>query len=129
MIKRASREPNKPVYWSAIEPVYGKIEAVYKELLRESKQVLKSLHETWQALTEKRMRKEITLYEEEKARLRAEAWKALKEKYNKALAILKGILRLSSESKSPSLRLTTYTLIVVYDYGSGVLIVWAVFVV
>jgi len=81
LIRRALREPSKPVYWSSIELIYGEIEALHEEMLKESKRVLKSLHEAWQALTEKRKRKQITRtqYEEERARFRAEAWRVLEE--------------------------------------------------
>ncbi|MEM2827770.1 MAG: hypothetical protein QXH61_04150 [Candidatus Nezhaarchaeales archaeon] len=87
LIRHALRGPSKPVYWSTIEPIYSKIEAVHKEMLKESKRVLKSLREAWQVVIRKRKRKEITYtdYDEEKARLRAEAWKsleALKAKYD-----------------------------------------------
>ena len=74
LIKRVLKEPSGPVYWSTIEPFYSEVEAVHEELLMESKRVLKSLHETWQALTK-----------EGRDRLRAKAWgelQALKEKYD-----------------------------------------------
>ncbi|MEM2685173.1 MAG: hypothetical protein QW114_06790, partial [Candidatus Nezhaarchaeales archaeon] len=79
LIKSALRDPSKPVYWSAIEPVYSEGEAVYKEVLRESKQISKSLYERWRTLTGKRGRKQITYTqcEEERNELRAEAWRAL----------------------------------------------------
>jgi len=57
LIKHALRGPSKPVYWNAVEPMYIEIETVYEEILRESKLIAKSLHETWRALTEKRKRK------------------------------------------------------------------------
>ncbi|MEM2532571.1 MAG: hypothetical protein QXK12_00845 [Candidatus Nezhaarchaeales archaeon] len=74
LIKRVLKETSEPVYWSTIEPFYSEVEAVHEELLMESKRVLKSLHETWQALTK-----------EGRDRLRAKAWgelQALKEKYD-----------------------------------------------
>ncbi|MEM1538064.1 MAG: hypothetical protein QXK12_07280 [Candidatus Nezhaarchaeales archaeon] len=46
MIKYALRKPSRPVYWSTVEPIYGKIEAVYGEMLEESKLIVKSLHKT-----------------------------------------------------------------------------------
>jgi len=87
LIKHALREVNKPVYWSSIELLYSEIEDVCKEMLEESKLIVKSLHEPWQALTEKRKRKEVshTQYENERAQLRDKAWRALetlKTKYD-----------------------------------------------
>jgi len=46
LIKYALRKPSRPVYWSTVEPIYGKIEAVYGEMLEESKLIVKSLHKT-----------------------------------------------------------------------------------
>ncbi|MEM2212965.1 MAG: hypothetical protein QXQ28_06280 [Candidatus Nezhaarchaeales archaeon] len=57
LIKYALSEPSKPVYWSSIEPMYSEIEAVHEEMLEESRLIVKSLHESWRALTEKRKRK------------------------------------------------------------------------
>jgi len=87
LIKHALREVNKPVYWSSIELLYSEIEDVCKEMLEESKLIVKSLHEPWRALTEKRKRKEVshTQYENERAQLRDKAWRALetlKTKYD-----------------------------------------------
>ncbi|MEM2828491.1 MAG: hypothetical protein QXH61_07865 [Candidatus Nezhaarchaeales archaeon] len=90
LIKHTLRELNKPVYWNTIESIYSEIKAVHEEMLSESKLIVKSLYEPWQALTEKRRQKEITYtqYEEERAQLRAKAWRALqalKEKYDKKI--------------------------------------------
>ncbi len=85
LIRCALREPSKPVYRSTIEPIYSGINAVYEEMLKESKRVLKTLHEPWQALKRRRKKTTYTRYEEERARLRAEAWRALqalKAKYD-----------------------------------------------
>ncbi|MEM2534024.1 MAG: hypothetical protein QXK12_08400, partial [Candidatus Nezhaarchaeales archaeon] len=83
----------KPVHWSSIEPAYSEIEAVYKEMLRESKRILKSLYGPWRTLTEKRKQKQITYtrYEEERNELRDKAWRelnALKEKYDRTFSEL-----------------------------------------
>ncbi|MEM1538490.1 MAG: hypothetical protein QXH61_07935 [Candidatus Nezhaarchaeales archaeon] len=77
LIRHALKNPSKPVYWSTIGPIYTKIKAINGEMLKESKLIVKSLYEAWQAL--KRRRKEVTRtqYEEERNKLRAEAWKAL----------------------------------------------------
>ncbi|MEM2213236.1 MAG: hypothetical protein QXG61_07750, partial [Candidatus Nezhaarchaeales archaeon] len=93
LIRRALRELSKPVHWSSIEPAYSEIEAVYKEMLRESKRILKSLYGPWRTLTEKRKQKQITYtrYEEERNELRDKAWRelnALKEKYDRTFSEL-----------------------------------------
>ncbi|MEM2533455.1 MAG: helix-turn-helix domain-containing protein [Candidatus Nezhaarchaeales archaeon] len=87
LIRYALSEPSKPVYWSSIEPMYSEIEAFHEEMLEESRLIVKNLHESWRALTEKRKRKQITRtqYEGEREKLRAQAWKALetlKERYD-----------------------------------------------
>ncbi|MEM2212543.1 MAG: hypothetical protein QXH61_01145 [Candidatus Nezhaarchaeales archaeon] len=83
----------KPAYWNTIEPMYSKIEAVYEEMLMESKLIVRSLHEAWSSLNGKCRRGKVNVkhYEDERARLRAEACKtlkALKEKYDEAFSEL-----------------------------------------
>ncbi|MEM2211960.1 MAG: hypothetical protein QXT49_01970 [Candidatus Nezhaarchaeales archaeon] len=113
LIKHALREPSEPVYWSTIEAVYSEIEAVHEEMLKESKLIVKSLHELWRALTEKRKQKEITRtrYEEERVRLRAEAWKALemlKAKYDERFKELERSIKAYFRARKP---LTKHVLI------------------
>ncbi|MEM1537548.1 MAG: hypothetical protein QXK12_03085 [Candidatus Nezhaarchaeales archaeon] len=86
LIKYALRDPSKPIYWSSIEPMYGEVDALYEEMLEESKTLVKSFYDLWRFLNEKHRGFTRTEYEEERARLRAEVWKSLetlKEKYDK----------------------------------------------
>jgi len=106
LIRHALREPSEPVYWSTIEPFYSEVEAVHEELLMESKRVLKSLHEAWQAL--KRRWKEVarTQYEEERNKLRDKAWRgleALKEKYDGRFEELKKRIEAYFQAHKPLL--------------------------
>jgi len=108
LIKSALREPSKPVYWSSIEPIYSEVEAVCKEMLRESKRILKSLYGSWRTLTEKYKQKRIahTQYEEERNKLRAEACReleALKEKYDKAFGELERRIEAYLRARKPLL--------------------------
>jgi len=108
LIKSALREPSKPVYWSSIEPIYSEVEAVCKEMLRESKRILKSLYGSWRTLTEKYKQKRIahTQYEEERNKLRAEAWReleALKEKYDRAFGELERRIEAYLRARKPLL--------------------------
>jgi len=108
LIKHALREPSKPVYWSSIEPIYSEVEAVCKEMLRESKRILKSLYGSWRTLTEKYKQKRIahTQYEEERSKLRDKAWReleALKEKYDKAFGELEKRIEAYFRARKPLL--------------------------
>ncbi|MEM2827315.1 MAG: hypothetical protein QXH61_01750, partial [Candidatus Nezhaarchaeales archaeon] len=88
--------------------IYSEVEAVCKEMLRESKRILKSLYGSWRTLTEKYKQKRIahTQYEEERNKLRAEAWReleALKEKYDRAFGELERRIEAYLRARKPLL--------------------------